>query len=359
MLVRLMLIALVVGMAILLVAVLWPDNLPAAARHRPITSALPLAVIGDSGSHSYQDRITFPPGGGLRHAALHERTFQWTEVLARMRGAEIDLGPWVRWGRNGVVAWLRDVVGLGGGRAPLKEDYLYNFANTGAVCKNILGDRLGQRYQQVPRLLALMNTEPERWRRGVVVFNIGTNDWNRLLDLQARSPSDPAIRAVIDYCTGQIERAVEVIHAAHPTTRFLMVGPASDVDDPGTFERFRSARERENIRKAVEAFGVALRGSAARRPGLVGYVDTGAWFKGLWGERGPEGEPAYRPVMIGPLRVSNTAGDGPENAWLGDGHAGTAMNTLWAQHMVASLRELTGAPLTPISDDEVVRFVTR
>src|SRR6478609_3283708 len=109
-----MLIVLGAAMAGFLAAVLWPDNLPDAARDRPITSAIPLAVIGDSGSHSYQDPITFPPGGGLRDAALRDQTYQWTEVMTRLRGQEVDLGPWVRWGRGGVVAWMRDLVGLGG-----------------------------------------------------------------------------------------------------------------------------------------------------------------------------------------------------------------------------------------------------
>jgi len=338
-------------------AVLWPDNLPEAARHRPMTSAIPLAVIGDSGSHSYQDPITFPPGGGLRDAALRDRTFQWTEVLARLRGSEIDMGPWVRWGRGGMSAWVRDLVGLGGGRSPLKEDYLYNFSNTGAACKNVMGDRLGQRYRQAPRLVALMDQEPERWRRGVVVIHIGGNDWNRLLDLQAQDPAAYELRETIHYCRDQIERAVELIHASHPSTRILVVGPASDADDPGTFDRYRDAKASANIRAAVGSFGKALRGIATRHPDFVGFVDSGVWFRQRWGERGAEGEPAYRAVGIGPLQLSNTAGDGPDNIWLGDGHAGTAINTLWAQQIVERIRELTGAPLTPISDEEVVHFL--
>ncbi|MEJ8856065.1 SGNH/GDSL hydrolase family protein [Variovorax robiniae] len=359
MIARVIWIALGAGFAALLGAVLWPDNLPASARHLPITTAIPLAVIGDSGSHSYQDPITFPSGGGLRDAALRDRTFQWTEVLARLRGSEIDLGPWVRWGRTGHIAWLRDMVGLGGGRAPLKEDYLYNFSNTGAACKNIMGDRLGQRYRQVPRLVALMAQEPERWRRGVVVINVGGNDWNRLLDLQAEDPAAPELQATIDYCRDQIERAVDAIHAANPSTRVLVVGPASDADDPGTFDRFRDANARANIRTAVESFSAALRGIATRHPGFVGFVDMGTWFRQRWGERRPNGEPAYREVTIGPHHVSNTAGDGPDNVWLGDGHAGTAMNTLWAQYLLERIRALTGAPLTPISDEEVVHFLAQ
>ena len=69
-------IALAIGMATLLGLVAWPDDLPTGAIHRPVTSAISVAVIGDSGSQSYQDKITFPPGSRERGGALRERTFQ-------------------------------------------------------------------------------------------------------------------------------------------------------------------------------------------------------------------------------------------------------------------------------------------
>ncbi|MEJ7687647.1 MAG: hypothetical protein WKG52_11990 [Variovorax sp.] len=133
------------------------------------SAAIPLAVLGDSNSHSYQDQISFPADSKERGGARRPQTFQWTEVLARMRGHELDLGPWVTWGRPGLVARAREWVGLPGGRAPKKQDYRYNFANSGAACKNLMKGR----FRQAPRLVALMDEEPERWKRGVVVMRIG------------------------------------------------------------------------------------------------------------------------------------------------------------------------------------------
>jgi hypothetical protein len=55
--------------------------------------------------------------------------------------------------------------------------------------------------------------------------------------------------------------------------------------------------------------------------------------------------------------VTNSNGDEPHNALLADDHAGLVFNALWAQSLVARLREAFALPLTPIGDDELARFV--
>jgi len=328
--------------------------MPPDALQRPVASkAIPLAVLGDSNSHSYQDNAWFPADTTERGGPLRSRTFQWTEVLARMRGQELDLGPWVRWGRPGVVARAREWLGLHGGRAPKKEDYLYNFANSGAACKNLMGGR----FRQAPRLVTLMDEEPERWLRGVVVIRIGLNNWAGLLDLQARDPHAPELRAAIAYCAGEIGDAVALIHAAHPSTRILLVGIGNEADDPGNFDRWQSAAETRNIEIALADFNAAIRRST-RGDARVAYFDDLAWFRARWGSRDSDGKPDYKTAAIGAaLRVTNTAGDDPHNAMLADHHAGLAWNAMWAQSLVARLKDAFGLPLTPINDDELARFV--
>ncbi len=316
-------------------------------------SAVPLAVLGDSNSHSYQDTVTFASGAGERGGALRERTLQWTEVLARLRGAEIDQGPWVTWGHAGPVARARELAGGRGDRSPRKQDYLYNFANTGAGC----GDLMGNAQRQAPRLVALMNDAPERWRRGVVVIRIGLNDWAASLDAQSRDPQAPEARAATARCTQQIGEAIALIHAAHPDTRILVVGIGNEADDPDQFGRWQSAAAMKNIETALASFNGALRQLAAGRP-RVAFFDDLAWFRKLWGARDAQGRPAYRTVSIGSvLQLTNTAGDAPHNALIGDHHAGLAWNALWAQALVARLREAFGLPLTPIGDAELARFI--
>ncbi|MBO9514362.1 MAG: SGNH/GDSL hydrolase family protein [Variovorax sp.] len=346
-------------LALAVTALAWSDGAPAGAT-RPMAPAgsIPIAVLGDSNSQAYQDRITFPLGIPDRGGALRERTFQWTEVLARLRGNEIDFGPWVIWGRPWWSDWLRARVGLTPSRSPRKEDYLYNFANSGAACKNLMGDRLGFRFPQVPRLLSLMSQDPERWRQGVVVISIGPNDWNTYVDLQASDPSAAPLRRAVDYCMDQIGQAVAAIHAAHPTTRVLLLGWFSEASDPSHFDQYRDAASTANIAKSTDEVTAGLRRIADADPRRVALFDAHAWFVAHWGSRSPQGDPDFRTVQLGPLRITNTRGDEPGNALLADGHGGLAWNALWAQAVVARLREAFGLPLTPISDDEVVRFVT-
>jgi len=338
----------------------WRDDAPSQAVAAPSTAAnaIPLAVLGDSTSHSYQDRTAFPPGTRERGGTFHASTFQWTEVLARLRGNELDLGPWVQWGQPGWFAFAREFIGLPASRAPRKEDYLYNFANSGASCKNLMGDQFGQRFRQAPRLVTLMNQEPERWRRGVVVIYIGANNWSGWLDLQSRDPAAPELRRTIDYCTQQIRAAIDLIHASHPSTRILLVGLVNQADDPENFDKFRSAAATANIKKALAGANAELRKIADADPQRISFADIDDWFVQRWGQRGSAGEPAYKTVTIGPrLRVTNSGGDEPNHTVLRDGHWGVAANAIWAQSFVARLREGFGLALTPISDEEVARFL--
>lgn len=331
------------------------DGLPDGVFQRRVPPrAVPLAVIGDSGSHSFQDRVSFPAGSAERGGPLRARTFQWIEVLARLRGHELDPGPWVTWGSSGVLASGREALGLGGGRAPRKEDYLYNFANSGASCANLMSGR----FRQVPRLVALMDREPERWKQGVVFFAIGLNNWAGLLDTQARDPDTPETREVIRYCTEQIRSAIQLIHASHPETRVLVAGIVNDADDPGKGGRWQSASETANINKALRSFNGAVRQMAESLPRTAFYDDAGL-FERLWGGRDPAtGKPNYKTVTVGKdFRVTNTVGDDPRNALVADQHSGLVWNTFVAQAVVARLREAFQLPLTPITDAEVANFV--
>ena len=332
----------------------WGSDLPDEVRHRSVSAtAVPLAILGDSNSHSYQDRISFPMRSGQRGGVNHARTFQWGEILARLRGDEFDLGPWVRWGRSGIAPRVFDLLGLPVGRAPRKEDYLYNFAQSNMGCEQLTRGK----FRQVPRLLALMDQEPGRWRRGVVVIHIGLGDWSPHFAEQARDPEARVVRQVIELCTQRIRESVRLIHARHPATRIVVVGLSNDAVDPMFVDRWQTATEWSNILTALGRFNTALRALVAAEPQTI-FFDNEAWVTAHWGARDADGKPAYRTVTIGgSLQVSNTAGDDPTHSILMDHHAGMVNNALWAQSLVARLREGFGLPLTPISDAEVARFV--
>ncbi|CAN7197205.1 SGNH/GDSL hydrolase family protein [Bosea sp. LjRoot9] len=343
------------GLAALGLAVLvaWDSGTPADTSP---PARIALAVLGDSSSHSYQDSLSFPPGSASRGGAFHARTFQWIEVLARLRGNELNPGPWVQWGQPSQMAWLRDLIGRHAGRTPRKEDYLYNFANSGATCRNLMGSPL-QRYPQAPRLVELMDHDPGRWRNGIVVIRIGNNDSSAVIDDQARDPKAPEVLAAAAYCVEQIAAAIRLILAAHPKTRILLVGTDNEVNDP-TIDKRHSTAAIANIQTAFDDFNAQLR-ELASTDARIAFFDLGAWLEGLWGRRGPDGTPAFKTVTIGgKLRVTNTVGDEPTHAELADHHGGLVWNALWAQSLVMRLREAFDLPLTPISDEEVARFVT-
>ena len=332
----------------------WSDDLASGYLQHPASpTAIPMAVLGDSNSHSFQDRTSFPAGSTERGGPLRAQTYNWTDALDHLRGKEIDSGPRVVWGNSGIVAFGREAIGLEGRRAPKKEDYLFNFANSGASCANLMQGR----FRQAPRLVALMDKEPSRWRRGVVVIRMGVNDWSGLLDVQSRDPNADQIVAATTHCTEQIQHAIALIHASHPATRILVVGIPNLTDDAAYHERFLTASESRNINTALRAFNGALQKLAGNSRNTA-YFDDNAWFVARWGSRDAQGRPAYKTVTIGnDFMVTNTAGDDPHNALVGDHHAGLILNTLWAQSLVARLRDAFQLPITPITDDEVNRLV--
>ncbi len=329
---------------------------PAAPSAATSVAAIPFAVLGDSNSHAYQDGLAFPAGSGARGGAFHATTLQWTEVLARLRGGEVDPGPWVEWGHSGAWSKAASVLGMEMGRVPRKQDHRHNFAVSGAVCSNLTEGS----QRQAQHLAALMAEDPGRWRRGVVVIRIGLNDWVGLMDAQAAAPDAaglPATRDTIARCIGHMTEAIRRVRAVQPDVRLVLVGVADESADPDTFARWNSRVETERIGAALKRFNDAISALARATPRTV-FFDDDAWVRRTWGTRDAEGRPAYRSVSIGSgLRVTNSTGDAPEHAVLADHHAGLVYNTLWTQAFVECLREGFGLSLTPIGDEEVARFV--
>jgi hypothetical protein len=316
---------------------------------------VPLAALGDSDSHSYQDRASFPPGSGKRGGAFRATTFQWIEVLARLRGREVDPGPWGVWGTRGRIATLQEWFGLKG-RAPRKEDYRNNFAISGAGCDTLMEGMS----REAPRLLTLMDRDPMAWRRGVVVLRMGVNSFGLFesLDLLAQDAQAPSVRAEIDRCVEYIRNAIALIHARHPATRFVLVGIFDNSHWPKYFEHWQTPQAISNIDTGLERFDRALRAMAANDPRRLVFFDDRAWFAERWGSRDERGKPAYKPFKLASgLQVTNTSGDHPSNAVIADGHAGTIWNALWAQSLVNLLNSAFDLRLTPISDAEITEFV--
>lgn len=239
-------------------------------------------------------------------------------------------------------------------RAPRKQDHQFNFAFSGASSAQLSSGTL----RQVPRLLALMAEEPERWRRGVVVIRIGIVDLGGepQLERMAIDPDDAALVRTIEASVAEIAAARAAIRAAHPHTRVVLVGLFDNAEAPSFLERWRSRSATVNRRAALDRFDAALRGLAAS-DALTAFFDDRAWFASRWGGRDADGVPAHRAVVLAGLRVEHGAGDEPTHTALADGHAGLVVNALWAQSLTRLLVDELQLPVSPISDVEVETFV--
>ncbi|MFM0094523.1 SGNH/GDSL hydrolase family protein [Paraburkholderia nemoris] len=324
-----------------------------AAESELSSGRIRFAVLGDSDSQSYHDTLMLGDPG-MRGGPWRATTWQWTEVLAQLRGDRIDLGKWGAWGTGKYRAFTEEAFGFPA-RTPPKEDYRYDFAVNGASCSQLMGHT----QRQAIRLVDLMDTEPQAWRGGIVLIRIGVNDIGQhdVLDELSRNPTASRPTALINACTKVIGEAVALIRGHHPDTYIVLVGVLSNADWSVEFDNWQSAREIANIDAGMDRFDNGLRKLAAADRHVY-FLDDRAWFRSLWGERDDQGRPRYKTVRLSPgWAITNTSADDPHNAVTSDGHAGVVWNTLWTQHLVSSLNAAFGLQLKSITDAEVIGFL--
>lgn len=319
-------------------------------------AALRMAVLGDSDSHAYQDRVHFPPGTPARGGAYRAVTLQWTELLARLRPQEIDLGAW---GEIGVHPRTSRVAGWVGKalRTPRKEDHLHNFAVSGARCEDLNGGRL----RQSEFLIDLIRERPAAWRQSVVVIRIGINDLgdSEVLDRLAANPNDPDVQRRVSNCTAAIDEAVSRLRAEVPTLRFVLVGIFNNAHWAKYLDRWRNPVALRHIDQGLDPFDNALRALARPGTGIL-FLDERRLFTTDWGGRDPQGHPAYRAREIVPgLAMTNTAGDHPSNLAVADGHMGTVWNAMWANHLLDTLADGLDTHIPRLRPDELAWVVNR
>jgi lysophospholipase L1-like esterase len=316
---------------------------------------LSLAVLGDSDSHAYHDGVFFPPSSPLRGGKERNSTFQWTEILDRLRRTHIDQGEWGTWGVRGRIGTLLEWVGLPA-RMPRKQDFRFNFAVSGAECEDLMQGP----WRQVPRLLAVMDEEPQRWRHGAVLIRIGINTLGKRADLDsfAKQGATPQTKAQVEDCVRWIRQAVRAIRERHPQAHVVLVGLATNVDWPAYLEHWQSAREVDNIDQVLDLYDNSLREMARQDP-AVSFFDDREWFRRYWGQRGPQGQSdRYKTVRLpSGLEVRNTAGDTLGNAIIADGHGGTVLNGLWAVDLVSHLNGIWRGAIPSVKDAELDLFI--
>lgn len=343
-----LLVVLVAGLALLFPWKFY--TAPVRSRAAATAETVPLGVLGDSDSHSFQDSVSFGDGPSMRGGKYRADTLQWTDVLGRLRPDQVDMGPWGVWGtRLGWEARWQDRLGWPS-RFFQKEDYRYNLAMSGATCDQLMD---GPR-RQAQRLRDLMDLAPEWWRKGVVVIRIGINDVGTLepMEALAQGVDDAPVLQKIDQCVHDIRRAVAWIRERHPDTGIVVVGIFNNAHWAKFVDRWQDPVQLARIDAALDRFDGPLREWAASQP-KTAFFDDRRLAREHWGGRDAEGHPAYRRATLFGLQVTNTAGDEPTNASVADGHNGTAENALFAQTLVRLLNSELGTKVRPIDDAEV------
>jgi hypothetical protein len=351
-------VALVFALCGVVLVLLWSQD---GRRHGELRSIafgkVPIGMLGDSDTAAYQDRVSSPVGSKQPGGVFHAITFQWPEVLARLRVQQVDLGPWAVWG---VPKWLsmarvRDGLGFAW-RGPQRETHQHNLAWASGC--NDLNEGA---WRQTPRLIDVMNEQPEAWSRGVVVIRIGVNNFGKEADLAAlaANPYDPKTLNAMDKCVDAIGQSVRTIHSSHPQVRIVLVGIFNNADWGPYQTKWTSAQAQKNLNQGLDHFDNSLRKIVFADKRLA-FFDDRAWFATHWGGRNPEtGQPDYKVVRIANgLEVTNTSGDSPNHAVLANLHAGLVWNVLWTQALIDLLKAQFGMELTAITNDEVAAFVS-
>lgn len=329
-----------------------PSQCPAsehASQPPAMRDKIPIAVLGDSDSHSYHDTVLIDPHrrGGARYRPV---TYQWTEVLHELRSDQVDFGAWGVWGTGRTVARLGRLVGQRW-RVPRKEDFEYNLAWSGAECAD-LTEGPGA---QADTLVRIIERDPGLWDGGVVVVKIGINSLQtpeQLEEYAASGLNEEAARRVAA-CVGHISASVEAIRSTSARPGIALVGLFEEPNWVPLVDRWQTADAIANIRAVLDHFDGELE-RLSRSDDAAVFVDDRQWWKEHWGDRDQLGIPHYRAVSLGgATAVTNTQGDSPVNAVLADGHAGTVQNGLWARHLVGKLNAAFGLELDPPRDAEI------
>jgi hypothetical protein len=308
---------------------------PAAGAPRPV------AVIGDSDSHSYHDELNGIRRGGANNAA----TLNWLEVWARLAPDEIDPGPFGLAGESHALAYLRTAFGAPA-QAPRKRDFLYNYAWSGARCASLSRAWPEQRRWLIARLKA----DRARWDEGLIVIRIGVNDFAQPAHLGLIARNVDARRAEIDACLADIEAAVAAIRRVSRAS-IALVGVAHDYDTPFAGPDIVPEEALARVNAALDRFDRALAALAAADP-RIAFVDDVGWFRARFGGR-MTGDLKPSAAVAG-VEVRNAPGDAPQFLHTADGHPGTIAAGLFLQSMIGILNEQLGWSLTAPTDAEIV-----
>jgi hypothetical protein len=277
-------------------------------------SAQTLGLVGDSGTDEFQAE-------DQRGGSYGDTTFNWVELLTRLRG--VNLGAW-------------------GSRAePRRTGYAFDWARSGATaCDVVTGG-------QASGLQAQIAAGQVAW----VATMFGANDfalWNGTYqDIYSGALSGAALQAKIDgivACSAQVVEAVSGVGAGH-----AFIGNIADVgSSPSLQAQFPNAVNRKRVSDAIAAVNVGIAAEVAAR-GMT-LLDLNQVSGELLSRLDANGNL----VVGGELISATTPGDEPHHMLLGDdNHAGTVTNGLIANVFLGPMN-VAGFGVAPFLDEELL-----
>lgn len=314
---------------------------PGACAPEAANRATPVAVLGDSDSHSYHDALNGVARGGTNNAA----TFNWLEVWTRLRPGDINPGPFVASGERRFAARAMSFLGAPT-RAPRKRDYLYNYAWSGARCASLREEWP----EQARWLLARLRSEPARWKDGLVVIRIGINDFGQAEHLKAWARDPAAAAPHVDACLASIAATVAAIRKAS-TVHIALIGVARDYDAPFAGPEVLPDAAVPAVETVLQRFDDGL-AAIAVGDARIAFVGDVAWFEVRYGAR-RDGTLAPSARIAG-VEVFNLAGNDASRLHTKDGHAGTVASGLFVQYLINDLNGEFGWTWTAPTDEEII-----
>lgn len=310
-----------------LILVLYANNnfIGQPDKNRQIDSLVPIAVLGDSDSHSYRDSYDNKERGGKHHA----NSYNWIELWSRLAKDEINPGQWGTWGSHYRIARIKNMLILKS-RSPKKLDYEYNYAVSGLSCRSLLTEWP----YQGKWLLNEIRSNTEYWNNGIVIIKIGYNDIGKASDLKQwkKSGLSAESTALVSNCIDSIITMSNSILAVSPNVKISITGVARTYNFMDEWDESLDEKSVQNIEEVLSEFDSRLIKYTTDQS-RVAYIDDHIWFNKIFGSQ-ESNDLKSRIEFFEGIELINASGDEPINMLLADHHTGTLYNGLWINHLI-------------------------
>ena len=347
-LLKIVLILVIVALSCLIIGFFVSDYSANNKEHFYNKNIIPIAVLGDSDSHSYRDEYDNKFRGG----AFHSVTYNWPALWNKFRSHTITMGAFDTWGTHYRIAKIKHHLGLVG-RAPKKLDYEYNYAVSGLRCESLLQ---GWPYQ-AKWLITRLKNNPEAWKNGIVVIRIGVNNLGSTKQLiqWGNTGLDDHANKVIDACISQIIEASDQILKTHPSIKIALLGMCRDCNITDTYTVWPTLTQITKRNTVLNHFDQKLMAYTQEKDRVL-FIDDVKWLIKRYGDR--HNEPIkFATTLADKVSIVSAQGDHPSNLILADYHAGTVYNGLWLNNLIAQLNQGFQLDLTPLSEDEIYSVI--